>query len=223
MSESDDKLLSVNDVARLWGTGLAAVVDAVERGDLRSLDRGLLVAERRYDVPLIRWSWADALRQASPGGRVVTGPSSDDFHPALEPAFEFHKALDLADAARVYSLSSAESRSDRSEADLLDAWLAAASHLFDDNAGIGTTIYSLEPLPAVAARVIANAPAMPRAITKPTPATLVDALPLVSEADGWRVDLALFERRHEWIHALNSSPSGSEGSSGESASGTSGE
>jgi hypothetical protein len=41
-------------------------------------------------------------------------------------------------------------------------------------------------------------------VAKATPATLVDVVPLVWEADGWRVDLPLFERRHEWSHLLTS-------------------
>lgn len=207
LAVSDDELLSVNDVARLWGTGLTAVVQSVESGQMLSLDRGLLIGEGRYDVPLIRRSWAESLQQDSPGApRILDPPAGESFHPALETAFDFHKAFDLADAEGVFAASSAESRADRSRDDLLAVWQEAGSHLVEGNAGVGTTIYSLAPLDAAAARVMADAPALPRAVTKPTPATLIDVLPLVEEDGGWRVDLPLFERRHEWSYLVTSPP-----------------
>lgn len=202
---SNDELLSVNDVARLWGTGLTAVVQSVESGQLLTLDRGLLVAEGRYDVPLIRRSWAEALQQEGPGAsRTLDPPAGQAFHPAFHTAFDFHKALQIGDAQGLFTASSGWSCAGRSPEDLLAAWQAVGSQLTPPNAGIGTTIYSLTPLDAVAARVIADAPALPRAITKPTPATLIDVLALVSESDSWRIDLPLFERRHEWSHLLTS-------------------
>lgn len=208
----DDELLSVNDVARLWGTGLTAVAQSIESGQLLSLDRGLLVAEGRYDVPLIRRSWAESLQQDSPGAsRTLAPPPEESFHLAVEPAFDFHKALDLGDADSVFAASSAESRAGRSPEDLLAAWRAAGSHLIQPNAGVGTTIYTLTPVEAVAARIMADAPALPRAVTKPTPATMIDVLPLVLEGDRWRVDLPLFERRSEWSHLISSPLPASDG------------
>lgn len=202
---SDDELLSVNDVARLWGTGLTAVAQSIESGQLLSLDRGLLIAEGRYDVPLIRRSWAAALQQDSPGAsRTLAPPPGESFHPAVETAFDFHKALDLGDADGVFAASSAGSRAGRSPEDLLAAWRAAGSHLVQPNAGVGTTIYTLTPVEAVVARIMADAPALPRAATKPTPATMIDVLPLVLEGDRWQVDLSLFERRSEWSHLITS-------------------
>jgi hypothetical protein len=59
---------------------------------------------------------------------------------------------------------------------------------------------------------MADAPALPRAVTKPTPATMIDVLPLVSEDDGWRVDFPLFERRDGWFHLLRSPLAGADGS-----------
>ncbi|MGH2761118.1 MAG: hypothetical protein ACRDLD_00745 [Thermoleophilaceae bacterium] len=210
---SHDELLSVNDVARLWETGLTAVVQSIESGQLLSLDRGLLMREGRYDVPLIRRSWAESLQRDSPGAsRTLDPPPGQPFHPAVETAFDFHKALDLGDAQGVFATSSEGSRAGRLPEDLLAAWQTAGSHLVQPNAGVGTTIYALTPLDAVAARVMADAPTLPRAVTKPTPATMIDALPLVSEDDGWRVDLPLFERRDEWSHLLTSPLPGSDGS-----------
>jgi hypothetical protein len=209
----DDPLLSPNDVARLWGTGLPTVVRLVASGQLASLDRGLLVGRGEYDVPLIRKSWAEALRRRSEGpSRVLKPPSGESFHPALAPAFEFHKALETQDEGGVYEYSSSASRAGRSPRELLVAWTAVGSHLLDNNAGVGTDIYSLAPHEAVAARVIADAPAMPRMVSKPTPALLVDALPLVFEDDHWRVDLPMFERGQEWVHLLSEAPPGSSSS-----------
>lgn len=209
-----DDLLSVNDVARLWGTGLTAVARSVDVGEVLSLDRGLLIAEGRYDVPVIRRSWAEAPRRDSPGAsRILHPPSEAAFHPAVETAFDFHKALDLDDAGGVSATSTAASCEGRTPDELLGQWQRVGSHLLQPDAGVGTTVYSLAPLDAVAARIIADAPALPRAVTKPTPATMIDALPLVLEEDSWRVDLPLFERREEWIHLLTSPPPDSEGGS----------
>ncbi len=202
----DDELLSINEVARLWGTGLAAVLNSIQTGQLMSLDRGLLAAEARYDVPMIRRSWAEAPRQDSPGAsRLLEAPAGEPSHPAAQVAFDFHKALDLGDAAKLYDTSSAESRGVGSREELLEAWRTVGGHLTQPNAGVGTAVYTLAPLGAVAARVFADAPTLPRAVTRSTPASLIDPLPLVLEGAGWKVDLPLFERRQEWSHLLTSS------------------
>ena len=202
---ADNELLSVNDVARVWGTGLSIVVDLIDRGDLPSLDRGLVVAEGKYDVPLIRRSWAAALREAPLGPtRRLSAPDGEVFHPAFEVAFEFHKALDLQDADRVFLLSSSDSQAGGTRDDVLDAWYSP--HLFEQNAGVGSVMHDLGPFPAVAACVYAEAPALPRALTDWTPAALVDALPLVYEPDGWRLDLPLYKRKDEWFHLLSAPP-----------------
>lgn len=218
-----DDLLSVNDVARMWGTGLTVVVELVATSQLLSIDRGLLVSEGRYDVPLIRRSWAEGLQQGSEGAeRTLPPPRGATVHPAVEVAVDFRAALEKQDAEAVLSLSSAASRAGRTPRDLLKAWQAAGGHLTQPRAGIGSTIYSLAPLDAVAARVVADAPALPRAVKKPTPVSLIDAVPFVLNNGEWRVDLPLFQRRDEWIHLLTSPlPEPSADDSG-AASGTSG-
>lgn len=217
---SENELLSVNDIARLWGTGTDVVVQLVSSGELSSLDRGLLVAEGRYDVPVIRRSWAEALRNDSPGaGRILDSPAEDVFHPAFETAFEFHSALAEYDAEALYKLSSRQSRKGRDPDELLDVWVEVGSRMLEPRAGVGTAIYSLAPLDAAAARVLDQAPSVPRAVTKATPATLLGVLPLIEEEGSWRVDLPLFEKREEWHHLLTeplpvpSSVPGSESSS----------
>ena len=55
--EPDDPLLSVSQVARMWGTGLDIVVELVESMTLPSLDRGELISQGQLEVPLIRRSW----------------------------------------------------------------------------------------------------------------------------------------------------------------------
>lgn len=205
MATSGDELLSINELARAWGTGLTTIVALIQSGQLPSLDRGLLTAEGAYDVPMIRRSWSERLRRDSPAAsRTLAPPPEGPFHPAFETAFNFHKAFDLNDGNGMFAASSAASREGRSPSDLLAAWESAAPHLRQQDAGVGTTIYSLAPIDAVAARVIADAPALPRAAFRPTPVTLLDALPLVYEGAEWRVDLPLFERREEWFHLLTS-------------------
>ena len=79
-----DPLLSVDDVARLYGTGVQAVVDAVASGAVASLDRGFLVHHGRHDVPLIRRSWAEAAQQEGPGAsRRIDAADGVTAHPAL--------------------------------------------------------------------------------------------------------------------------------------------
>lgn len=210
---SSDPLLSVYDVARLWGSGLASVLRCIECDQLRSIDRGLLVSEGHYDIPLIRRSWAEAVQTDSPGASRRIDEEGR-FHPALEPAFDFHKALDLGDVDGVRAVSSVESRERfPSPGDLLQAWREVGGHLVQPGSGIGTAIYSLAPLDAVAARVMADAPAMPRAFSKPTPVSMLDALPLVLEGDRWWVDLPLFERRQDWLDSLTEPPPEPGGSS----------
>jgi hypothetical protein len=214
-----DELLGVADVARLWGTGLAAVLRSIELGQLPTLDRGLLIAEGALDVPIIRRSWVERLQQDTPGAsRVVDPPAGSDFHPAAKVAYDFHGALDSGDQEGLFEVCSSRSRSGRSPAELLDRWREVGSHLTQPGSGIGTTIYSLAPLAAVAARVFADTPAMPRAMRKPTPATLIDPIPLVLEGQVWRVDLQLFEQRAEWIHLLTLPLPGSEDAPGSSSS-----
>ncbi len=130
------------------------------------------------------------------------------FHPAVRVALEFHGALSEDDADRLFAASSPQSRSGRSPRELLAAWKAVGSHLLREDAGVGTSIYSLAPIEAVAARIFADAPALPRALPRATPATLIDVLPLVRDGSVWRVDLALFERRQELrlVERLTSPP-----------------
>lgn len=218
-SMSDDELLSINEVARLWGTGLNIVVQLVEAEQLPSIDRGLLAMEGEYDIPLIRRSWAEALQRESPGAsRTLPPPAGQVFHPAVEGAFDFHKALDLGDADGVFAASSRDSRENRTPDELLRAWQEQGSHLVQPGSGVGTTIYSLSPIEAVAARVMADAPTMPRAVTKVAPASMIDVLPLLFEDDVWRVDLNLFVKRSEWIQLLFSPLSGVDGSPSDASS-----
>ena len=204
MPEHDDELLSINQVARLWGSGLQSVLERLATDDLRSLDRGLLVAEERHDVAMIRRSWAEALQHDSPAANRRLDSGGSEPHPAAPVAYEFHKNLDLQDAEGVWRVSSVASQASRDPQQLLQVWLSVGAHLVAPGAGVGTAIYSLEPVKAVAARVFAETPALPRPFEKPTPAALIDAFPLVEEGTEWKVDLDLFEHRAEWIHLLSS-------------------
>jgi hypothetical protein len=199
--DADDPLLSVVQVARIYGTGIRAVVSLVERRKLPSLDEGRLVARGRLDVPLIRRSWATALQRDSPGAsrRVDT---VGEMHPAVDAALDFHDALHALDAERTWLLSSRATRGEAGPEDVLEAWRRELGSVLEEPSGIGTAVYSLAPLPAVAARVFADPPAVPRAVSRPTPAFMLTALPLVEEEDGWKVDLALYRDRESWVQSL---------------------
>jgi hypothetical protein len=190
---SDDPLLSVSQIARLWGTGLDVVISLIDSRTLPSLDRGELIREGHLDVPLIRASWAEFMRVDSDGaGRILKPPEGASVHPALSVALGVHSALDAHDATALWALSSQRSRDGHEPESLLARWTEINGGGYPVDSGVGSTIYSLAPLPAVGARVFANAPRLPRAISKATPATLVAVLPLVWEAGEWKVDLPLY-------------------------------
>lgn len=192
--ESDDPLLSVSQIARLYGTGLETVVGLIRDRMLPSLDDGKLLDEDRLDVPVIRRSWATALQNPSEGSdRIIHPESGEAVHPAARVALDFHSALDERDADAVWRLSSAASRERLDPIPLLERWFELNEGGYPTDSGVGTAIYSLAPLPAVAARVFAEAPKVPRAVEAPTPARLIAVLPLKEEDGEWRVDLQLYE------------------------------
>ena len=202
MDPDADPLLSVSDVARFYGTGTRTVLDLVSRGSLPTLDGGMLVSHGHHQVPLIRKSWAVALQEDSPGGARRIG-LEEAVHAAVAAAMDFHDAYGSADPARLEQACSLRSRAATAN-ETMERWKRELGHLDADwrAAGIGTVIYDLAPISAVAARVIADAPALPRAVEAPTPVTMLTALPLVHEDNTWRVDLELFKRRDEWLSVL---------------------
>jgi hypothetical protein len=201
-SDEEDPLLSVTQVARLYGTGLRVVVSLVEQGVLPSLDGARLVSVGRLDVPLIRRSWAVALQKDSRGASRRLD-DRDGVHPAAEAALEFHAALDLNDAERVYELSSRASRHQRAPGQLLDEWRRELAHVFAEPSGIGTAVYSLAPRNAVVVRILGDPPPIPRAVTAPTPAWVLAIVPFVPEDDGWKADLPMYQDRNSWTPLLD--------------------
>jgi len=199
----EDPLLSVRQVARYFGSGIRTVTDLIQRGALPSLDAGSLVAKGELDVPLVRLSWAESLQRDSAGaGRRIPDPP-EGVHPAVEVALDFHTALFEEDADAVERLSSGTSRQGMSPQELLRVWADELDLVLQHpNSGIGTAVYCLRPLEAVAARVFEDAPPVPRAFERPTPAMMLVALPLVQEQGEWKVDLPLFRKRDEWVHYL---------------------
>lgn len=195
MVDADDPLLSVSEVARMWGTGLDIVVELVESRALPSLDRGELIARGRFDVPLIRRSWARFMNLdgSDSSHRVVNPPPGEKVHPAFAVALDVHSALDEGNAKALYRLSSTASREGRDPQGLYARWMELTQGGLPSDSGVGSTIYTLAPLPALAARVFADAPKVPRAVEGPVPARLLAVFPLIEEADGWKVDLPLFE------------------------------
>jgi hypothetical protein len=190
----DDPLMSVAQVARLYGTGLQVVIGLVNSQVLASLDAGRSLSRGRVDVPVIRRSWAEALRQPGKGSsRILHPQEGESLHPAFFVAVDFHVALEEQDAEVLYNLSSAATREHFDADGLLTQWLNFTEGGFPSDSGVGSVIYSLAPLPAVAVRIFAEAPKFPRAVTAPTPATLIAVLPLVEEDGEWKVDLQLFE------------------------------
>ena len=190
----DDPLLSVSQVARMWGTGLNIVVELVQSQTLPSLDRGELIAQGQLDVPLIRRSWAEFLNlDGGSAHRIIEPPEGESVHPAFNVALGVHAALDEGEEETLFRLSSQRSHQDRDAASLYARWIELTQGGFPATSGVASTIYSLAPLPAVAARVFADAPKVPRAIEGPAPALLLAVLPLVDEKGEWKVDLPMFE------------------------------
>ena len=191
---SDDPLLSASQVARMWGTGLSIVVGLVQSKTLPSLDGGELIAQGQLEVPLIRRSWAEFLSLGEGSAhRTIEPPEGESVHPALNTALDVHAALDEGDAETLYRLSSQASRQGQDAASLYTRWMELTEGGFPTTSGVASTIYTLAPLPAVAARVFADAPKVPRAVEGPAPALLLAVLPLVEEGGDWKVDLPMFE------------------------------
>lgn len=192
--ESDDPLLSVSQVARMWGTGLDIVVELVESMSLPTLDRGELISQGQLEVPLIRRSWAEFLSlDNDASARIVEPPEGERVHPAFIVALDVHSALDEGNAEALYRLSSKASQEGRDPEALYSRWIEYTQGGFPTNSGVGSTIYTLTPLSALAARVFADAPKVPRALTHSAPARLLAVLPLIEEKGEWKVDLPLFE------------------------------
>jgi hypothetical protein len=197
-----DPLLSVSQVARLYGTGQETVIDLVKRGVLPSLDGGTLIDKGRIDVPVIRLSWVTALQGDETPGSSRVLEADGDFHPAFLTAFAFHAAVDIEDEATVASLSSTGTRNARSDSEVLALWRAELKDTFGESSGVGTAIYSLAPIDAVTARILAGPPGLPRVNEQSTPTLLLGVLPMVQESSEWRVDLPLFRDRLNWLHLL---------------------
>jgi hypothetical protein len=205
---TQDPLLSVSQIARLWGTGLETVISLVNSNTLPSLDRGELIRKGHLEVPLIRESWAEFMRTESEGaGRILRPPEGVAIHPALTVALNVHTALGTHDAKRLWELSSKRSRKGRDPDSLLARWTELNEGGYPIDSGVGSAIYSLAPLAAVGARVYANAPKLPRATSKPTPATLLAVLPFIWERGEWKVDLPLYEGENgAFLPAILTSP-----------------
>jgi hypothetical protein len=190
---SDDPLLSVSQIARYWGTGLDVVTSLVAAGALPSLDGGTLVRQDHLDIPLIRQSWAEFMRHDSDGaGRILRPPDGQAAHPAFQVSLDVVSALDKHDADGLWAHSSKRSQEGHTRKSLLARWTEINAGGYPEGSGVGSTIYSLAPLPAVGARIFANTPTIPRAVVKPTPATLIAVLPFVWEEGEWKVDLPLY-------------------------------
>lgn len=198
-----DPLLSPQQVARMYGTGIATVVELIDEGALPTLDEGRLVSAGRLEVPVIRESWARALQQPSGGSeRVLHPPKGRLLHPAMEPAADLLTALQTDDATTAFSITSSASRQRMDSQEVLGRWLQLMGGRPDEAAGIGSAVYSLAPIPAVAVRILAHTPRFPRAVDRPTPARLIAALPLVEEDGAWKLDLNLMGEVEKWFPLL---------------------
>jgi hypothetical protein len=204
---AEDPLLSPLQVARMYGTGIATVVELIEEGSLATLDDGRLVSAGKLEIPLIRESWARALQQPSPGSaRVLRPPEGRLLHPAMEVAADFLTALQSNDGTTARAITSSKSRQGMNDQEVLASWLLLVGGKPDEAAGIGSAVYSLAPFPAVAVRILAHTPKFPRAVDRPTPARLIAALPLIEESEGWRLDLTLMKETDKWFPLLYEPP-----------------
>lgn len=200
--ESDDRLLSVTQVARYYGVGVATISGLVVDSTVASLDRGRLVAAGRFDIPLIRRSWADAIRVNSPGASRRIDPDQL-MGPAARSAYDFHSAIDLKDSAAIYKLSSAATQAWGNQAAVVERWHDAVGDLMNSSTGVASGVYTLAPLEAVAVRIVYDAPKVPTVFTRPTPLKVATVLPLVEEDGAWKVDFALWEEQDRLQELLN--------------------
>jgi hypothetical protein len=196
--DTNDPLVSIDDLAREWQVTSATVAPLVASGRMLSLDGGRIVREGRLDVPCVRRSWAEALRVDSPGAaRRIDLSFTDRVHPAFAVAYQFYNAVVDGDADVVLSLSSTESRSLGPQA-LLVAWREHLGDALDDGVSITSGVYRLDPYPAVGVRLIREAPPIAVVVDKATPVWPAGLIPLKEEADGWRADLETARLDVDW-------------------------
>lgn len=194
---NEDPLMSVVQVARHFGVGNKTIATFVEQGLLPTLDRGRLVGEGRFDVPVIRLSWAEELAaNTTPSPRLLDA-GSDAVRLAVRVAIDFHGAVSDGDSLTIFELSSGQTRA--SAGGTVEAvaarWQQAVGSMMNPTTGVATGVFSLAPVAAVVLRVAHDAPAVPRLVNGPAPMLVATYLPLVPEAETWRVDYALWEQQ----------------------------
>jgi hypothetical protein len=210
MAHAEDPLVSIEDIALRWHTGIATVRALVADRSIESLDGGLLAQEGRTDVPVSRLSWAEEVRQDSPGAaRRVDDELGGALHPAAQAAIRFFDAVRDGDADVVWAMSTPASHEIAvDEDDLYVEWLLALGDALDGHVGIATGVYSLEPYPGYGVRLVGDPPAVPERFDKATPVWPVGLLPLQEIEGQWLVDLPTATLDVEWFALLRTAPPG---------------
>jgi len=202
----DDQLLSVIQIARRFGTGINTIVTLVQAGTLPSLDRGRLIAQKRFDVPLIRPSWVESLQFDVPGKHRRISSASKEVRNAIQAAIDFHYAVSTNDVEAMFRLSSAATvASADGPQELAARWRAGLGEMMNPSTGIATETFSLAPLDALVLWVVYDAPGVPTVSATQKPMVIATFLPLVRESDSWKVDLGLWSDQ-ESLKLLLSQP-----------------
>jgi hypothetical protein len=204
---SSGKLVSIQDVALHWRTGVEAVRDLVSSGLIPSLDGGELARAGLTAVPCMREAWAESARVSSPGsGRRIDDPWGDHLHPAAARALDFYNALSDGNAQSVWDMSSTASREAfQAEPLLLEAWRDLLGGALAAPAAITTGVYDLAPHSGVGIRLTLDAPLMPERIDVPTPMRMAGVIALVQERGSWFADITVAGADEDWS-ALLASP-----------------
>jgi hypothetical protein len=202
----DDALVSVEELALRWKTRTHVVARLVADQVIPSLDGGLLARGGRSDVPVLRPSWGEAMREDSPGAarRIDTAPG---LHPAASAANDLHYALSKRDADAVWALSSSASRSAAGDPGrLVGLWLDALGEVFSARTGIATGVYALVPHRGVGVRLVGGVGPLPVVYDRPTPLDGRGMFVFVPEDVGWRADLPLTAADVDYPELVRSAP-----------------
>lgn len=198
-------LLSVDEVGVELGVTPNVVAYYVANGELVSVDEGSLVGRGRNDIPLIRLSEVERLQaawarlSAEKGQAEVVYPKSPEEHPGLMAATVFLYAVQEKNASEAFELSSEASKKHFGTAEkLLQWWRRYLGGPGLAKMGIASGVYTLRRHNALAVRYVSEA--VPGGFVVRHTTVIPEAMPiaLVHEADGWKVDYPLQERRGEW-------------------------
>jgi hypothetical protein len=199
---TENPLLSIREVARQLDLGVEAAAEVIARGSIPSIDGGQLAEQGRYDVPVVRRSRLEQLREQwdSELGQStrIDSDVEEGLHPAAVSAISFLYAVSEGLKDGVFALSSARTRETADSAkELTRIWKQRIGREALRKGGIASGVYPYPEENAVIIRVVKDPGPISFRVERMTMMPLYTLLPLVEEEGVWRADLPLFEQQED--------------------------